>query len=115
MKSKASLLLMEQLVMLLVFALAAALCLGIFVRADRISHQNRQRDEAVRIARNVAEVLKSTGDADRALAAAGETGYNLSVTAVDSGIEGLKQATVAVSREEGVSFSLDVAWQEVAE
>ena len=41
MKSKASLLLMEQLVMVLVFALAAALCLQVFLRADQISTEIR--------------------------------------------------------------------------
>ena len=37
MRSKAPLLLMEQMVMLLVFALAAALCVQAFVKSDAIS------------------------------------------------------------------------------
>ena len=37
MRSKAPLLLMEQMVMLLVFALAAALCLQAFVKSDGLS------------------------------------------------------------------------------
>ena len=40
MKSRAPLALMEQMVMLLVFALAAALCLQAFVRSDNISRQS---------------------------------------------------------------------------
>ena len=36
MRSKAPLVMMEQMVMLLVFALAAALCLQAFVRSDEI-------------------------------------------------------------------------------
>ena len=47
MKSKASLFLMEQLVMVLIFALAAVLCLGIFVRANKISSETARRDKAV--------------------------------------------------------------------
>ena len=41
MKSKAPLALMEQMVMLLVFALAAALCLQAFVQSDRLSRESR--------------------------------------------------------------------------
>ena len=67
MKSKATLFLMEQLVMLLVFALAAALCLGIFVRADRISAETKERDEAVILACNAAEMLKSVKDPQEVL------------------------------------------------
>ena len=59
MKSKATLFLMEQLVMILVFALAAALCLGVFARADAMSRQLARRDEAVILARNAAELLKA--------------------------------------------------------
>ena len=46
MRSKAPLALMEQMVMVLVFALAAALCLQAFALADRISRQNAERDQA---------------------------------------------------------------------
>ena len=46
MKSKAPLLLMEQMVMLLVFALAAALCLQAFVRSEAMSRESEARDHA---------------------------------------------------------------------
>lgn len=46
MKSKAPLALMEQMVMLLVFALAAALCLQAFVQSDRLSRESEARDHA---------------------------------------------------------------------
>ena len=39
MKNRTSLVLMEQLVMVLVFALAAAVCLTVFAEADRISRE----------------------------------------------------------------------------
>ena len=57
MRSKASLFLMEQLIMVLVFALAAALCLQVFVRAEEISLESARRDEAVIVARNAAELV----------------------------------------------------------
>ena len=46
MRSKAPLVLMEQAVMVLVFALAAALCLRAFVWSDQLSRQNEARDRA---------------------------------------------------------------------
>ena len=59
MRSKASLFLMEQLVMVLVFALAAALCLNAFVQAQRISDAAAWQDEAALTAQNAAELLKA--------------------------------------------------------
>lgn len=59
MRSKAPLALMEQLVMVLVFALAAALCVQVFILSDRTSRRNEARDRAVVEAQNAAETLKS--------------------------------------------------------
>ena len=59
MKSKASLVLMELLVMILIFALCAALCLQAFVGADRISRETALQDDAVLLAQNTAEALKT--------------------------------------------------------
>ena len=61
MKSKAPLALMEQLVMVLVFALAAALCVQAFFASDRMSRQGEVRDRAVLLAQNTAEYLKEYG------------------------------------------------------
>ena len=44
MKSKAPLMLMEQMIMLLVFALAAALCLQAFVKSEQLSSRSENRD-----------------------------------------------------------------------
>ena len=52
MKNKTSLAMMELLVMVLVFALAAALCLGIFAKTDKMSQQTELRDGAVLMAQN---------------------------------------------------------------
>ena len=59
--------LMEQLIMVLVFALAAALCLKAFVLADRISRTDAVRDQALLRAQSAAETIKSCrGDGARA-------------------------------------------------
>lgn len=61
MRSKAPLVLMEQAVMVLVFALAAALCLRAFVWSDQLSRQNEARDRALLEVQNAAETLKHAG------------------------------------------------------
>jgi len=127
MKSRTSLVLMEQLVMVLIFALAAALCLSVFAQADRISRETQRRDEAVLLAQNGAEVLKScAGDLDKAagilageatekglLVHSGE--YMMKAEMVDSGVPGLGQAQIDVYWKEEQLFSLETGWQEVAQ
>ena len=61
MKNKAPLALMEQLVMILVFALAAALCLRLFALSDALSSSGAVRDQAVIAVQNAAETLKMSG------------------------------------------------------
>ena len=69
MRNKAPLALMEQLVMILVFALAAALCLQIFVFSSLMSREGALRDRAVTAVQNTAEVLKTgRGSCDALLA-----------------------------------------------
>lgn len=96
MKSKAPLMLMEQMVMLLVFALAAALCLRAFVKADGISEQSEARDHAVVLCQNMAETIKDSA----------ETNHQLVLSAVASRLD-------ADTREADTSFSLfyDENWQ----
>ena len=61
MKSKAPLTLMEQLVMMLVFALAAALCLQMFVLSGQMSRRLERQDHAVTLVQNAAETVKICG------------------------------------------------------
>ena len=61
MKSKAPLLLMEQMVMLLVFALAAALCLQAFVKSDGLSRRSEARDRAMTLGCGRVIFLGATG------------------------------------------------------
>ena len=59
--SKAPLVLMEQVVMGLVFALAATLCVQAFVKSRTISVEVSERDYAVRCSQTVAETAKAYG------------------------------------------------------
>lgn len=66
MKSKAPLALMEQIVMVLVFALAAALCLQMFVFSSQVMDRCEAKDRAVLAVQNAAEVWKmNSGDAEK--------------------------------------------------
>lgn len=58
MKSKAPLVLIEQVVMIVVFALTAAVCLRMFTLAEVLSVQYAATDRAVLEAQNAAEALK---------------------------------------------------------
>ena len=139
MRSKAPLAMMEQLVMVLVFALAAALCLQVFVLSDKTSRRNEARDRAVLEAQNTAEELKSLrGDFAQAAELYGgtfdgqtwgrsyntdwereddsEAAYHILAIRTDNGDPLLGCAEVTVFTAEGdLLFSLPVAWQEVTD
>ncbi len=69
MKSRAPLILMEQMVMLLVFALAAALCMQAFVKSDQMSQRSQDRDRALTQVQTVAETVRHCkGDMTQAAA-----------------------------------------------
>lgn len=114
MKSKASLFLMEQLIMILVFALAAAVCIGVFAKTNAISEDIARRDEAMIIARNAAEILKSSGDPEFAKKRVDTGDFELEISEENSGISGLCCGKITVSYENSEVFALTVGWQEVA-
>ena len=75
MKSKSPLVMLEQLIMLLVFALAAAMCLQAFALADSQSKTTIARDAAIIEVQQAAEVIKYCGgDMERAAAILGAEG-----------------------------------------
>ena len=66
-RGKAPLMLMEQVVMILVFALAAALCMQAFVTASLLSGKSVQEDHGANISQSIAEVIKEEhGDLESA-------------------------------------------------
>jgi hypothetical protein len=122
---------MEQLVMVLVFALAAALCVQVFVLSDQISRRDQARDQAVVMAQNAAELLKDTrGDYGAVARTLGGTGdaqglqvtytqdwapgqgpYTLTAQPRESGVPGLGQAEIRVGSGEDDLVVLTAAWQ----
>ena len=129
-KSSTTLTLLEQIIMILVFAVAAAVSLRVFVYADSRSERNVVNDVAVNESRNVAEVLKSTGgDFEKAAgllqAAPSEKGlekgwsneygsFFLSAEKVSAGTDGLGSAEIRVKNldtDEQV-YAITVFWQE---
>ena len=139
MKSRAPPVMMEQLVMVLVFALAAAVCVRIFALSDRLSLENETRDRAVTAVQNAAETLKACqGDYGAAsnllggtwdgttwsisydsgwspLAEAAKGTFRVLAVPTDSGQELLGTAEVTASTWQGSEiYSLSVAWQEDA-
>ena len=113
MRSKAPLVRREQLVMVLVFALAAAVCLRLFVGAENIARETARRDEAVIVAQNAAQLLKAGRSAEEAAQVGGI--YDVQIRAISSEIPGTKKTEISVSQEGEALFSLTVGCREVGE
>ena len=77
MKRKAPLLLMEQMVMLLVFALAAALCLQAFVKSDSLSQHSEERDRAMTLCQTAAETIRACRGGEGVIPALGKAAEKL--------------------------------------
>lgn len=135
MRDKTPLILIEQLIMLLVFALAAALCLRAFAWADQESLRGEARDRAVLTAELAAETLKHhKGDFAAAAADLGgnwdgevwsigfdgqwlpaeDAVYTLRASQITDDLAYLGRAEITVSDADGTClFRLPIAWQEV--
>lgn len=108
--------------MILVFALAAALCLQAFVLSDSLSEQGEARDRAVLLCENAAETLR-IGPHDRYVAYYDEDWrqqaepavYRLEVTGLPEELATLCRAKAQAIRESDgeALYSLEYAWQEV--
>ena len=111
MKSKAPLSLMEQMVMLLVFALAAALCLQAFVR-----HSQGDLAAAAELlgGESTQELLWVDYDEQWAPTETGER-YRLAARREDPDVPGLGKAVVWVTDEGDIEpdtlFQIELAWQ----
>lgn len=114
MKHRASLMLMEQLVMILVFALAAALCLGVFAKAEAISRETARKEEAVVLAQNAAELLKHTGDPEQVRSRLDTGNFVLLIREEKTTLPGLWEGEIVIFLEEQEIFRLRTGWREVA-
>ena len=124
-RSKAPLALMEQIIMILVFALASAVCLQAFVYSDNLSKTGQQKEEALNLAQRVTEYCKDNhGDLDTVctLLSAEKTEKGLKLASpeekmtvsleIQDSSEYMEKAEVTVLGEDGaVIYSMDVAWQ----
>lgn len=126
MKNKAPLSLIEQVIMLLVLAVAAVLCLQVFLWADRQADRNSLTDSALQQVQNTAEVLKASGgDLDIAANLCGgrvedglwlqaEAQFQIKVTPSNSGDPLLGMAVITAEADGTVLAELTVCYQEVA-
>ena len=125
MRNKAPLALLEQILMLLIVALAAVICLRAFLWSDDTSRHSARRDDALIHAQTMAETVKAYGGDFSAAAAAlhgtvedgalvieGET-YTLRAEK-EAPAPYLGQAEIAAEVAGEVLFTLPVAWQEVS-
>jgi hypothetical protein len=139
MKNKAPLPLMEQLIMVLVFALAATLCLQGFALSDRTSNRQKARSQAVIRVQNAAEILEYTaGDYGMAselmggvwdgetwricydeswqeipVDRANRSVYVLQATPMEMDNRFLGGALICLSSSKEKLFEINAAWQEV--
>ena len=91
MKSKAPLVMMEQIIMVLIFALASALCVQMFVLAENLSKRTEAQNRAVVEVQNAAESIKAKG------------------------LEAYVQEKEAERTKEGFLLSFDSSWNRVSE
>ena len=138
MKNRTTFFFVEQLVMLLVFAMAAAVCIGIFSASSRIRQKALDQDRAVFLTQTAAELLKScSGDLDALEEITGGTCdvnrltvfcshtlqqdpdgiYQLVIQKISGENTMVGTAAITVARKEEpdrILFSVETAWQEVS-
>ena len=125
MKSKSPLVMLEQLIMILVFALAAALCLQAFALADGQSKKSSAQDIAMLEVQRAAEIIKHCSGnmaeaADILECEAGENtleyeaeGFSIHAEHLSSAAEYLGTARVWAEDENGQSiFEIELGWQQ---
>ncbi len=130
--NKAPLALMELLVMILVFALAATVCLRAFSHAENLSRRQEAKVHGALAAQNTAELLKSTyGNYEAVVTSLGgyrddkgcyiiddakrqeQTGCYLQITPLTDTDPYLASAKIRVFYDNEMLFEITVAWQEV--
>ena len=137
-KSKAPLVLMEQVIMLAVFMVAAAVCTLTFTKAKLLSVHLVDRDRAVTLCQTVAETVKAVDgellsaaeflgavateeelllylDRDWNAVAEEEAVYKLQLICLESTLYLTKSEIIVTTVSDGETlFSLPVSWQEVS-
>lgn len=138
MKNKSFLPLLELILMIGIFTLAAAICLNTFATANKLSKQSEAKFAAVNAAESVAEAIKSSnGDFSAISEKLGgiadsdsltvyydslwvstdseNAEFILQVTKKNSGTLFLGTALITVYHGDDLIYELTVGWQEVSE
>lgn len=100
-----NLMFIELLVMILVFALAASACLGIFTHARLLAEDTARLDAAVALARNAVQLLKAGRDPSGL-----DTG-ELTLDIAEESLPGMVQAVITVTYRETPVYRLTTGWQ----
>lgn len=95
MKDKLYITLIEQLMMILIFAITSALCIQVFIKADQISVDSKNRDKAVQIVQNTAEQLKANKEVE-------DVYYDKNWNKVESNQDYAFQLKIERSNEQGL-------------
>lgn len=124
-RSKAPLALMEQIIMILVFALTAAVCLQAFVYSNNLSKEGERQNVAANYAQEIAEYCKTekgnlevlcqqlAGEktTDGFVVLKPEEHMKISVQLMQNS-KYLQKAKISVTSYEGVTYyTMDIAWQ----
>ncbi len=127
MKNKTFLPLLEQMIMILIFAIAAAFCLQGFAAANQISKRQAVLTGAVVAVQNTAEILKdSKGDYEQTADILSGTvidhqlhiqteDYTLIASPIEEESLYLSSSEIQVIYEMETLYSLTVSWQEVSQ
>lgn len=137
MRNKAFLSLIEQMCIILFFAVAAAICLQGFAKANQLSLAQQEKDRAVIAVQSVAEVLKDArGDLEttanilqghfdgttvmvscdaqwKPTSQRSDPAFVLRIIPLSNDTPLLGSANIQALRGEDVIFQLSVCWQEV--
>lgn len=122
MKHRTPLVLIELTVMLLVFSLAAALCLQGFAWADAQSLEESQKDQAMQQLQNAAEQLKSGEDLTETVfydenwqEVQENPAFIMRLTPVERDVPYLSTVRLEMTKADGSFLAeLTVSWQEVS-
>ena len=114
MKSKSTLSLIEQIIMVLVFAVVSAICLKVFMYSNDLSKEVEEKDNAYLMIQTAADMIKNTSGK---IMKDGEYSYEQNGTVLtakesENGDEYLGSAQITVCDSKGnVIAEMPVKWQ----
>ena len=103
-RSRARLLLVELILDLVIFALCAAVCVALLVRARSMSRESAELTQAVYLAQSAAETFRAGGEIKEKTT---KEGYEVTAS-MPAPSKGLKEAQIDVFREGRLIYSVSV-------